>query len=262
MRVQYISDIHLELYKDLPESVFTNFITPDAPYLALCGDIGIPDFKNYEKFISWCAYRWNKIFVIAGNHEYYNFNCPNKTDMESKKAMIQRACQGHKNVHFLDCSSIWLENERIRVIGCTLWSEIDQRVIDDPLKARNDYRQILLQGTKPAFAFELRDLHYKERSWLQQEIHKADMTGEPCLILTHYLPSHDLIASKYRKNHDNSFFASHCDELIRPPVKAWICGHSHTGMAMKIHGIPCVLNPHGYPDEQVETRSKVATVSL
>jgi hypothetical protein len=262
MRVQYISDIHLEMYKDLPDSVFDNFIIPDAPYLALCGDIGIPDLKNYEKFISWCSSRWDKVFVLAGNHEYYNFNCPKKTDMEAKKTLIQRACEGHKNVHFLDCSSILLENERVRVIGCTLWSEIDQKTIDDPLKSTNDYRQILLQGTKPAFAFQLRELHYKEKSWLQQEIHKADMTGEQCLILTHYLPSYDLIAPKYRKTFDNSFFASHCDDLIRPPVKGWICGHSHTGMNLQIHGIPCVLNPYGYPDEQIETRSKVATLTI
>jgi len=87
MRVQYISDIHLELYKDLPEAAFVNFITPDAPYLALCGDIGIPDFKNYEKFISWCAPRWNKIFIIAGNHEYYNFNCPKKNGYANKEGI-------------------------------------------------------------------------------------------------------------------------------------------------------------------------------
>jgi hypothetical protein len=182
--------------------------------------------------------------------------------MAAKKAMIQRVCEPLKNVYFLDCKSIWLEEEQIRIIGCTLWSEIDQKIIDDPLKATNDYRQILLEGTKSALAFQLREIYYRERSWLQQEIHKADMTGESCLILTHYLPSYELIAPKYRYVTDNSFFASHCDNLIRPPVKAWIFGHSHTGMTTKLHGIPCVSNPHGYPTEQVETRSKTAVVSF
>ena len=223
MRVQYISDIHLEMYKEnVSPDLFTKLIRPEAPYLALCGDIGIPDFVNYENFLNWCSRRWTKVFLVAGNHEYYNWNCPVKTDMEAKKAMI---------------------------LGCTLWSDIDQNLIDEASKETNDYRQIFVEGTKPGLPGLLRELHYKERSWLQQEIHKADLTGERCLVLTHYLPSYELVHTKYKAYANTSYFASHCDNLIRPPVTGWICGHSHAGAILKIHGIPCALNPVGYPGE-------------
>ena len=79
MRIQYISDLHLEMYKEnVSPDLFTKLIRPEAPYLALCGDIGIPDFVNYENFLNWCSRRWTKVFLVAGNHEYYNWNCPVK----------------------------------------------------------------------------------------------------------------------------------------------------------------------------------------
>ena len=250
MRVQYISDIHLEMYKEnVSPDLFTKLIRPEAPYLALCGDIGIPDFVNYENFLNWCSRRWTKVFLVAGNHEYYNWNCPVKTDMEAKKAMIQKMCDSLKNVYFLDYKTMWLSDEKIRILGCTLWSDIDQNLIDEASKETNDYRQIFVEGTKPGLPGLLRELHYKERSWLQQEIHKADLTGERCLVLTHYLPSYELVHTKYKAYANTSYFASHCDNLIRPPVIGWICGHSHAGAILKIHGIPCALNPVGYPGE-------------
>jgi hypothetical protein len=50
--------------------------------------------------------------------------------------------------------------------------------------------------------------------------------------------------------------------LFRPPVVGWICGHTHTGMKRYIHGIPCCVNPYGYPQETVETRDREAVLQI
>lgn len=259
MLIQYVSDIHLEFHdKIYPEM----FVKPVAPYLALVGDIGVPDLSSYAVFLKWCSQNWKEIFLVAGNHEYYNVRCEIKTDMMSKKEKIKQICQGLPNVHFLDCSSVYLPEYNLRILGCTLWSDIPDCVKEKAITSMNDSRQILHLKDVPLTPWSVSELHVKERQWLNQEIHQCELTNERCLVLTHYLPSFMLIHEKFQGHFLNSCFASHCDDLFRPPVVGWICGHTHIGMKRFIHGIPVVLNPFGYPHELVETRNKMATFSI
>jgi predicted phosphodiesterase len=72
----------------------------------------------------------------------------------------------------------------------------------------------------------------------------------PVVVMTHHLPSMDLIDEKYKGYVDyNPFFASDCSELLKDPVKIWISGHTHTGYDKTIDGVHCVCNPVGYPSE-------------
>lgn len=264
MRIQYISDIHLEYYDPKNEGVIQPelFLTPNAEYLALCGDIGIPDLASYKPFLTWCSQHWKTVFILAGNHEYYNQRVTERTSMEQKKKMIKLACVNLPNVYFLDCDSVWIESEKVRVLGCTFWSEVHDEVLE---KARFDFthpKQILLDSTTPATPEVLRELHRIEVDWLRSEIKKASLLDEKVLVLTHYLPSYKLIAEKFWGYEMSSCFASDRDELIRHPVAAWICGHSHHGKYIVLKGTICALNPHGYPNESVPTRNKAAVLEI
>ena len=264
MLIQYISDIHLEFHDKHNKGALQPdmFVKPVAPYLALVGDIGVPDLESYRVFLHWCSQHWRHIFLVAGNHEYYNVRCPVRTDMETKKELIRQICLGLPNVHFLDCSSYYLSQENVRVLGCTLWSEIPDCIKEKALLYMNDARQIEKVKDVPLTPWSFSELHAKEKQWLNQEIHKCELTNERCLVLTHYLPSYSLIHEKYQGHFLNACFASNSEDLFRPPVIAWIAGHTHTGMKVQIHGIPCVLNPYGYPGEDVETRDRVAVLQI
>ncbi len=264
MNIQYISDIHLEFHDKQNRGAIQPdmFVKPVAPYLALVGDIGVPDLESYQVFLSWCSKMWKHIFLVAGNHEYYNVRCPVKTDMEAKRTKIKSICEALPNVHFLDCSSYYLSDYNIRILGCTLWSEIPECIHEKVITYMNDSRQILQVKDVPFTPWRMSEKHLQEKQWLNQEIHKCELTNERCLVLTHYLPSYSLIHEKYEGHFLNSCFASRCDDLIRPPVMAWIFGHTHTGMKVTIHGIPCLCNPHGYPEERVETRDRMAVLTL
>ena len=264
MDVQYISDLHLEFH-DKHDSGSINpemFLTPVAPYLVLAGDIGIPHLKAYGAFLHWCSQRWKHVFLIAGNHEYYNVRCLIKTDMETKKQQIRAVCKPFSNVHFLDCDSFYVPETNVRVLGCTLWTEIPDCIKDKVITYMNDTRQILYEKEVPFFPPTQTQIHEQQKQWLHQEIHKCELTNERCLIITHHLPSYSLIHEKYKGNPLNACFASDCEDLFRPPVKGWICGHTHTGMKIQIHGIPCVVNPQGYPHETVETRDRTAVLKI
>ena len=69
MRLQIVSDIHLEFYSQ-------NFpvIEKHAGNVALLGDIGKPFTYVYERFLFQQSETFDHVFVILGNHEYYNAN--------------------------------------------------------------------------------------------------------------------------------------------------------------------------------------------
>jgi hypothetical protein len=264
MKIQYISDIHLEFYDEQNKGIIQpeKFLQPVAPYLALVGDIGIPELKSYAVFLHWCSKHWDKVFLVAGNHEFYNVRCPVKSSMPVKKEKIKQICEGLPNVYFLDCTSVYLPDDNVRVLGCTLWSEIPDCIKEKASILMNDAKQIQYTKNVPFSPWLFSEQHEKEKQWLNQEIHKCELTNERCLVLTHYLPSYSLIHEKYQGHFLNACFASNCEDLFRSPVVGWIAGHTHTGMRRSIHGILCVLNPFGYPGEDVETRDHIAVLQI
>ena len=62
--IQYVSDLHLE------KKINNRSIIAKKPYLILAGDIGYPFQNNYKNFLLHMSYIFNKVFLIAGNHEY------------------------------------------------------------------------------------------------------------------------------------------------------------------------------------------------
>lgn len=258
MLIQYVSDIHLEFYNKPIQNFKNLFLSPCAPYLALCGDIAKPSDINYINFINWCSANWSKVFIIAGNHEYYNNDDKVGKSMTQIKNKIREIVSLMPNVFFLDCESIWLPDEKVRILGCTLWSNLSEFAA----KQLNDFNQIRDENGYISQSV-LRNIHLKEKAWLNQEIHKASMTGEKCIVLTHYLPSFQLIHKKYYGDPMNTCFASDCEDIIRSPVVVCLCGHSHSTTTVKINGVLCTLNPWGYPRENKgDDLNMTATVNI
>jgi len=85
--IQVISDTHIEMQR----LDWMDLVEPCAPYLALLGDIGIVNmdnkYENYKNFLLKQANQFEKIFVLAGNHEYYYGNIKG-TQKKSKKLVI------------------------------------------------------------------------------------------------------------------------------------------------------------------------------
>lgn len=263
-QIQYVSDLHLEHHDKGNEGYLipSMFLKPSAPYLALCGDIGNPDLMAYEAFLQWCSRSYKLVFLIAGNHEYYNYRSPTKTDIPTRKEKIRNLTSKFKNVFFLDCSTHYLAEHNLRILGCTLWSDVGISNDEKISTWMNDPKEILLEKDTPFLPQSMRQLHFQEKEWLENQIHSAEGRGETLLVLTHHLPSYKLIAGRYEGHPLNMCFASDCETLMRPPVKAWICGHSHTGVELVQNGVKCVMNPYGYPGERVETRRTNAVLIL
>jgi len=88
--------MHVEFPK-VREFLPTSALEPKAPYLAMLGDIGYPAKPTYQELLLAMADRFQKVFVIAGNHEYYN------AEYYSTKQKIWEICALKDNIVSLLC---------------------------------------------------------------------------------------------------------------------------------------------------------------
>ena len=237
--IQYISDIHLEFYKDK----FECKLEVSAPILCLLGDIGYPSRINYAKFLEWCSKNYKKVFLIAGNHEYYD-TVDNIKLGENKISRInneiEKQVERFENISFLNNKTE--EYEGYIFTGCTLWSNIPDKIRNYELRRVNDFKKINI--TKE----EYNTNHQNDLKFLENAI-ETNLNSNMILI-THHLPYFELIHEKYGNFEQNYIFATELKYLIRKDkIKVWLCGHSHMPNTKNINEVICSLNPFGYPDE-------------
>jgi predicted MPP superfamily phosphohydrolase len=232
--IQYISDIHLEyLHIEEVKSIIRK-ITPVAPILTLAGDLGNPFASNahYQLFIKEMSNKFEKIFIITGNHEYYGGHTIEDVDMK-----IQEIVKGFPNITFLH--NTYEDYMGIRWIGTTLWSQLD-----NPTKNINDMYRI-----KDFNVVRYNALHSKAVESLKNMLEEASI---PCIVMTHHMPSYSLIEAMYWDNNYNMWFASHMDNIVeqyKEKIKCWIYGHTHMANTSMMNNVMMLCNPIGYKGE-------------
>jgi predicted phosphohydrolase len=245
-KLQYISDLHLEYLKEIPK------IKPAADELALLGDIGNPFKQNYYEMLTYASYNWNKVYLITGNHEYWQ---DDKT-MDEVDDHIDNLVSNHKNIYFLN-NRCHIANPEYTILGTSLWSNI----YNEPKKLFGDDISILVQNHDNTTRYinwnDINGLFYNNKKWLSDQLAMIKNTNKDidnnkrnkqikCIVLSHHLPSYQLIHKKFMKSPYQDRFASNLDDLIADPVAAWLCGHSHITMNININNIPCAINAYGY----------------
>ena len=255
MRIQYISDIHLEFYKKL------NSLPPilvEAPVLVLAGDVGYPTLPIYWEFLEQCSRDFKHVVLITGNHEYYHSNTSIKKGRILPIPMMDELIRSElnrralSNIHFLQNSSIVLEG--IRFVGSTLWSLISHGSEMEVSVTMSDFTRSfegdmdVMNSLSVQTYNQMYDVSY---DYIEETL-KTE-SPEPTVVITHHLPSYKMIADKYAGSRINCAFASNTlEELASVGVQTpttWICGHSHTPADTIVEGVRCVMNPIGYPGE-------------
>jgi hypothetical protein len=255
-KVQYASDLHL----DNESPPFQMLLTPVAPALALCGDIGSPFSKIYYDFLKWCKERWSTVFLITGNHEY--FMDKNSATMDSVENKIKEI-SSELGIHFLQKGVFRDEEHKLLIVGCTLWSSPDIRHWDKIAAGfignpgiRGDYKFInkydeytnTIRTVHPSDIVQINRDHI---AFLEKVCKGAFIEGFRVLVLTHHLPTRELNGPKHKHNPLTTCYTNNLDYMFKEPIVAWICGHSHVASSIRIAqtGTLCTLNPHGYKSE-------------
>lgn len=231
--IQILSDLHLEFYKKLPLNICNDHF-PKAPTLFLVGDIGYPLDDIWLKFIEWCETKYDKIFYVQGNHEPYD------NDIDAITKYIKAIFTSKPKFTLLECGVI-SHLDGYKIIGCTLWSEQNYYIYSK----MNDSKCIYKNGSYLSLS-DLLDMHRQDKEWLDNQV------DENTIVITHHLPSFDLIHPKYKipfyKDY-HSAYASDCNSIVRK-AKLWIYGHTHIGSDIMFEDkVRCICNPYAYPDE-------------
>ena len=75
----------------------------------------------------------------------------------------------------------------------------------------------------------------------------AESTAEHIIVVTHHLPTLEVVAPHHKGSVLNSAFATDLSKLIASSrIDAWIYGHSHTNIDAEINGTKVVCNQMGY----------------
>jgi len=233
MSFQLVSDLHLEFSASNP------VVEKHADNLILAGDIGYPTQKKFIDFLTDMCKMFDKVFYIAGNHEYY---CGlTKPEVDE----LLTALSNDLGFVFLN-NSTYKFSDTLTIIGTTLWTKTTARNSTILESCINDYRKILNADSKLISSSDTGQWHDEAVQFLFREFSKP---GDK-LVITHHLPSMELIHDKYKGNPINCAFASSLDIMFKGSgVKVWCAGHTHSRIEKKISDIQFYVNPHGYPGE-------------
>ena len=262
LRLQIASDLHLEFYRGAapPDDI----IVPNAPVLALLGDIGSPSEPAYEAFLLRQAQRFEQVLVLTGNHEYYTRH-PDEGSKQQIDDKIAAICAKDPRLVFLNRSAISIGG--VRVLGCTLWSYVPPHAEAYLESYLNDFRLIYPtppedgEVPRPLSAGLYRRWHEDEAAWLANEIGSCEADGVDCVVLTHHTPSfHGTSDPRYGSDPEQSLgnygFSSNMSDLLRSPsVRAWAYGHTHFNNDQVMHGARVLSNQRGYPSAQHQPSS-------
>ena len=264
MKFQIASDIHLEF-----QGVDAPAIIPKSDALFLAGDIGKPTKANLAQFLIKMASIFPNVYYVAGNHEFYG------AEYWSTKHALKEICSNIPNLHFMDQDSIvWKgkNDERVRIIGCTLWSHVPDDEKQDVGRMLNDYHlirydeslryQTNTSSNPPVSAFNRRlivddtnAMHQSDVGYLEQELTKSRNQGEDkVIVLTHHAPLANGVSDPMYEDGNSpiaSAFQTPLDHLMGHNLKYWIYGHTHYNGDKTVNGTRVVANQAGYRHEKV-----------
>jgi predicted phosphodiesterase len=236
--VRVFSDLHLEFGIDVIKKCTTFCLANKTKYTILAGDI--TNFKKREKIltrvVSELKPHTDHIIYVLGNHEYYE---PGNKRISEIKNDYKKLCN-NLGISLLEDSS--LETDDFVFYGATMWTK---PTIGAFLRMNDHYSFKDHQ--------EVVDLHEESVFQLSKFLaeHKIKATNKPLIVVTHHLPSFELIDDEYKIYGElNTGFASELDHLIKDPVNYWIYGHTHKAKNVIINDVQLLCNPHGYPKER------------
>lgn len=260
MQIKLLSDIHLEFYKEDEIPSASSFLNSDrSDFLCLCGDLGDPFSERYRAFLTQCAkmQSYKHIFVIAGNHEFYGH-----TEMENVVKHMHELCNelGPTKVTFLEKEGFDIPETDIRVVGSTLWSEIESEQASDIRCFIADYRRI------PAWTMHSNDTVHKESlAFIHNELKSAKLSGKRLIVMSHHAPLLVCGKPEHQGSQLSSAFKNDLYELINQnteQIAAWFYGHDHHSACLRVGNTTVASFQKGYPGENVHKCSFDGVVKI
>jgi len=236
MRIQYMSDLHMELW-DNSRYIQANEFEVKGDVLVLAGDTYyLRDITaSRKRFWYWASKSFRNVLLVPGNHEFYG-----NSDVTARGNSWQWMIR--KNVGYYYNKVVRIDDTDFLLT--TLWSRIPEPDMYLVQQGMYDFRQIMYNGhrfTPDDFNQE----HEKCLSFLKQAVEES--TAKHFVVVTHHLPTLKVVAAQHLGSPLNGAFATELGNYIADSrIDAWIYGHSHTNIDATIGNTRIVCNQLGY----------------
>ena len=216
MRVQLLSDLHLETETYAPEPA------PGAELLVLAGDID-SSWAGFEKFRGWPQ----PVLVVAGNHEF------DGRELSQGRPDLREHCT-RLGLQLLECESVVLtgaDGRRVRFVATTRWCDFDLFGPAERERAMRAARYFMnvMRATRHGAPFDAAAVRVEGlvcRAWLESELRRPRHGWDTTVVITHFAPSLRSADPRYGDQPGTASFCNADDDLLAA-ADVWIHGHLH-----------------------------------
>ncbi|OHE96961.1 calcineurin-like phosphoesterase [Colletotrichum orchidophilum] len=254
MSIQIVSDLHLEA----PKAYDVFEIVPQAPYLALLGDIGNIAAHRDEcrAFLTRQLQNFRAVFFVPGNHEAYHSSWPETLCL--LRSFEQEVGQDDSIGDFvlLDRTAYRVPGSNAVILGCSLFSLVPPESEMQVSMGLNDFFQ-----TSDWDVEAHNEAHRRDVAWLNAQVAELERSDVKIVIFSHWNPSRDgrSIDPRFAQSPITSGFATDLSgELCfrSKNVKIWAFGHTHYNCDFRVERgggaepLRLIANQRGYYFQQ------------
>lgn len=212
MRIQIASDLHLEAR---PKATYRELLEPGAaPILALLGDVAPLSHPNLRPFLEWCSENWDTVLWIPGWLEILS-----EPTLDAAVLRMRALAEPFWNLTILNHEGM-VSSDGVYVFGLPFW----KFPRDDAHIWHPEFYRYVEAEPSPLPEDTMRELYARDIRWLRNHV-KAQK--EPIVILSYCGPTTWIQEQGFVGDPDRSLVLPEIEELLRPPVVAWLCGHCH-----------------------------------
>jgi len=226
VRIQLLSDVHLEFHPDHGRDFVQRLEPEGVDVLVLAGDIAVGP-GIVEAVGMFCdRYRGAQVVYVHGNHEFYG------APREAVVAWTRDAMRAHANLRWLDAGVAEIRGRRF--LGGTLWFR------------PGEFSKTLERGLTDFSAIpELKSWVYEENARMLELLRTELRPGD--IVVTHHLPTTRSVTPRFTGSPLNVFFVCDVESLIleRGPA-LWMHGHTHSSVSQALGATRVLCNPFGY----------------
>ncbi|KAM7199687.1 hypothetical protein V8F33_004339 [Rhypophila sp. PSN 637] len=211
-------------------------IPPNAPYLALLGDMGyaVQHKDEYLAFLEAQLYKFKVVLLVPGNHESYRSTWPETIAVlrefeedvrvrRKKQAQAREFILLNRNTYIPAC------HPEIAILGyCPLFSTIPASSSDEITYRLSDFNPEI--GTSNWTVTDHNAAHKQDLFWLNYTVSALEHANHrinKIVILTHWTPTRDKRAVDPAHYRDEKGREKENKLEGAGKVKVWAFGHTH-----------------------------------
>ena len=228
MKISYMSDLHLDFHLDYGKEFLETLEVPECDLLVIAGDLADVSIVSPENAFKTFCKKAPKVLYVAGNHSSYH------TSLRWSDNEIRKVAKLFPQVMFAAEAKVF-DIDGVPFLAGTLWFQDAPDQIHYK-KFLNDFE--LIKDLEP-------EIYHRNKEF---DILLHGIKDEPCVVVSHHLPSYQSVNAKYAGSAINRFFVGgNFDQLIADSkILVWISGHSHDPVDYIIGDTRIVSNPFGY----------------